>query len=185
MREYNITKKILKLKALILDVDGVLTPGGIWYSDSGDQGKRFEVKDGLGLVALTTIGLKTAIITGKQSQLLEKRACELRISELYQKSPYKIPPFESFIEKYGFTEDEICFVGDDVIDIPVMERCGFSACPGDAVYFVREKADFVACNSGGKGALREICEVIIAARTGHYPADRFLLEFARSLSQRK
>lgn len=173
MVSYNLTKKIAPLKALVLDVDGVLTPGGIWFSDFGEQFKRFDVKDGLGIVALGRLGIRTAIITGKQSALLEKRAGELRVSDLYQNRPFKMPALIEFAEKYSLEMSEIGFVGDDVIDIPVMEACGFSACPSDAAFAVRRSADWVARFPGGNGALREIVEIIVSAKTGLYPPDEF------------
>ena len=100
MREYNLNEKILPLKAILLDVDGVMTPGGIWYSDSGDQFKRFDVQDGLGLVSLRELGMKIGIVTGKKSELLKKRAGELRVDDLYQESPLKMPAFEDFAAKH-------------------------------------------------------------------------------------
>lgn len=181
MRSYNLTSKITPLKALVLDVDGVLTPGGIWYSDTGDQFKKFDVKDGLGIVALGKLGIRTAIITGKESQLLEKRAGELRVSALYQNRPYKVPALKEFAAKFGLELSEIGFVGDDIIDIPVMELCGFSACPSDAVQQVQKTADWVARRSGGNGALREIVDIIVSAKTGLYPPDEFFIEWAKQI----
>jgi len=182
MREYNIFKKILPLKAVLLDVDGVMTPGGIWYSDSGDQFKRFDVRDGLGLIALSEVGIRLGIITGKQSKLLEKRASELRIEKVYQKTPFKVPALTDFAESFDLKLEEIAFIGDDVIDIPAMELCGFSACPGDAPYTVKRVVDWQMRASAGFGALREISELIIAAKGTGFPADDILLDWARKLS---
>jgi 3-deoxy-D-manno-octulosonate 8-phosphate phosphatase (KDO 8-P phosphatase) len=181
MVSYNLAKKIVPLKALVLDVDGVLTPGGIWYSDSGDQFKPFDVKDGLGIVALGRLGILTAIVTGKQSALLDKRAGELRVTDLYQNRPYKMPVLIEFAEKHGLEMSEIGFVGDDVIDIPVMNACGFSACPSDAAFAVRRNADWVSRYTGGKGALREIVEIIVSAKTGLYPPDEFFADWVDEL----
>ncbi|HHS50981.1 MAG TPA: phenylphosphate carboxylase subunit delta [candidate division Zixibacteria bacterium] len=181
MREYNIMKKLAKLEALVLDVDGVLTGGGLHYFDNGGQGKVFDVKDGLGLVALGALGVRLAIITGKRSDLVERRAGELRVEDLYQGYPFKVPALEDFLVKRGLDPQNVGFVGDDVIDIPAMRICGFSACPSDAVFAVRRAVDWVARDAGGAGCLREIAEMILSAKTGHFPPDEFLFRWAQNL----
>ncbi len=184
MRSYNLNIKIAPLKALVLDVDGVLTPGGIWFTDNGDQLKRFDVKDGLGVVALRKLGMFTAIITGKKSALLEKRAGELRVTDLYQGQRYKMPALKDLGSKHGLDFSEIGFIGDDVIDIPAMDICGFSACPSDAASAVKRSADYVSRQPGGKGAIREIVEIIIAAKTGAYPPDDYFTAWAKELAEK-
>jgi len=185
MRSYNLTLKISKIEALLLDVDGVLTPGDIWYSDSGDQFKSFDVKDGLSIAALRELKMKIGIITGKHSDLVGRRAGELNISDLYQNSPNKIPAFEDFMAKHGLVDEQVAFVGDDVIDAPVMARCGFSACPSDASAIAKRTADWVSRYPAGHGAVREIAEIIIAAKTGEYPPDRFFLKWVENLPERR
>lgn len=184
MRSYNLNEKIAPLKAVVLDVDGVLTPGGIWFTDRGDQLKRFDVKDGLGVVAMSKLGMTTAIITGKESILLAKRAGELRITDLYQGQPYKIPALEDFAGKHALNFEEIAFIGDDAIDVPAMDLCGFSACPSDAASSVKRAVDYVSRHPGGQGAIREIVEIIIAAKTGFYPPDEFFFAWAKELSKK-
>ena len=183
MRSYNIIGKLRSLEALVLDVDGVLTPGGIFYLDSGDQFKRFDVKDGLGLVAMRSLGVRLALITGRHSELLERRAADLGVEDLYQGHNHKVSALRDFVSKRGLDLDRVGFVGDDVIDIPAMEICGFSACPSDAASAVRRSADWTMRMRGGYGALREIAEMIIAAKTADFPADKALIEWARNLEK--
>ena len=185
MAEYNLTEKIRPLEALIIDVDGVLTPGGIWYSDEGDQLKRFDVKDGLGLVALGELGMKLGIITGKTSKILEKRASELRVDALFQNRPNKIPTYRELRDSWELRDEQIAMAGDDVIDIPLFDVCGFSVSPADGAPAARRAADWVTRAPGGKGALREICEIIISAKTGIYPPDEFLMKWTRNLPKNR
>ncbi|MCK5832155.1 HAD-IIIA family hydrolase [bacterium] len=184
MITYNIVKKLSELEALVLDVDGVLTPGSLEYLDDGNQGKFFDVRDGLGLVALTGLGIQLAIITGKSSELVERRASELRVKDLYQGYSYKVPALDDFLSKRGLKADRVGFVGDDVIDIPAMERCGFSACPANSVFAVRRLAHWTTRASSGQGCLRELAEMIISAKTGCFPPDKFLIDWARELEIR-
>ena len=185
MRSYNIIKQLRELDALVLDVDGVLTPGGIFYLDGGDQFKRFDVKDGLGAVAMGGFGVRIAIITGKRSEIVARRAAEIGVEDLYQGYGFKVPALEDFIGKHDLDPARIGFVGDDIIDIPAMELCGFSACPADAAFALRRSVDWVTRSPGGYGALREIAEMIISAKSGQFPADSALLEWARKLEGKR
>ncbi len=181
MRSYNLISKILPLKALLVDADGVMTCGGIFRCNSGDELKRFDVKDGLALYALRKFGMRVGIITGKNSELMKQRAKELRIEDLYQSFPVKMPAFEDFIGKHDLQPSEVAFVGDDVIDIPLMDACGFAICPSNAAHIVMNHADWITRASGGDGALREIVEMILAAKLGQYPPNKFLLDWASGI----
>jgi len=183
MRQYNLVKKIRPLKGMLLDVDGVLTPGGIWHSDYGDSFKKFDVRDGLALFALHKLDIRLGIITGKESKIVGARAKELRIDDIYQDSPIKMPAFEDFTDKHGFDASEVAFIGDDIIDVPVMKACGFSACPSDGAFVARRNADWVTRASGGNGAIREVVEIIVSAKLGVYPPDTFFSEWVGYLPE--
>ncbi len=183
MRAYNIVSKLRELEALVLDVDGVLTDGVLEYLDDGGQCKTFDVRDGLGLVALSSLGVRLAIITGKRSNLVERRAGELGVEDLYQGYPYKVPALEDFLGKYKLDASRTGFVGDDVIDLPAMEICGFSACPADAVPAVRRAAVWTTRARAGAGCLREIAEMIVSAKAGRFPADEVFCSWAKGLKK--
>jgi 3-deoxy-D-manno-octulosonate 8-phosphate phosphatase (KDO 8-P phosphatase) len=153
--------KITPLKMLLLDVDGVLTDGAIIWDDNGVQSKSFNVKDGFGIHALRRLGFKVGIITGKISQVVEHRATELKLDELHQGQVRKVPVYDEIKAKYGFTDAQIAYVGDDLLDMPLLERVGFSAAPADAHPEVLGMVDYVSRHPGGNGAVREVIEFII------------------------
>jgi 3-deoxy-D-manno-octulosonate 8-phosphate phosphatase (KDO 8-P phosphatase) len=164
----NITEKLKKIKLLILDVDGVMTDGRIIMDDKGREIKNFHVRDGHGLKVLQRYGIGVAIITGRQSKVVEHRAKDLDIKDVYQKVFNKKEVFEKILKKRKLSADEAAFVGDDIIDIPVLKSVGFSAAVGDAMEVVKKSVDYVAKNNGGRGAVREICEMILKAQ-GRWP----------------
>ena len=155
-------KECLKnIKLLLLDVDGVLTDGRITYNSDGTETKSFDVKDGHGLKMLQRAGINIGIITGRKSSVVEHRAQELGINLLYQGALDKLVPFQEILEKYSVKEDEIAYVGDDIVDLPILQRVGFSATVADALPEVKERVDYIAERAGGKGAVREICDLIL------------------------
>ena len=168
MRFKNLAPILKNLQVLILDVDGVLTSGGIIYSSSGDEQKRFDVKDGLGLVMLNGLGLYSAIITGRSSDIVERRAKELRIDFVLQGYPIKLPAYEELKSELKLPDSAFGFVGDDLIDLDVMRQVGFSAAPADAHPAVKKLAHYVCRRNSGAGALREIVDLIIAFRRGEF-----------------
>ncbi len=170
MNYVNLAPKIFRLKLLILDMDGVLSEGGIFITSSGENFRRFDVKDGLGLVVLRSLNIKTAIISGKRSEVVYRRAEELKFDYIIQGQPKKIPSYERLLEENGFKDENAGFIGDDLIDIDVMKRVGFSAVPCDAHPAVRREADYVCRKKGGQGAIREITDLIIAFRTAVFGA---------------
>jgi 3-deoxy-D-manno-octulosonate 8-phosphate phosphatase (KDO 8-P phosphatase) len=156
--------KLKKISLLLLDVDGVMTDGGIIYDASGLETKRFNVKDGHGIKMLQRYGVEVGIITGRTSIVVDNRSRELGISLVYQGSLKKLDSYEDIKQKTGLADDQIAFMGDDVIDVPVLRRVGFSAAPLDALSEVLSVVDYVATLPGGCGAVREICDHILKAR---------------------
>jgi 3-deoxy-D-manno-octulosonate 8-phosphate phosphatase (KDO 8-P phosphatase) len=154
-------ERLQKIRLLLLDVDGVLTDGGIVYDDRGVQTKIFDVKDGHGLKLLQRAGLRVGIITGRQSEVVNIRARELGIEVVHQGAREKLVPYREVLAGLGLTDAEVAYVGDDLPDLPVMQRVGWSAAPADAVEEVRAQADYVTVCGGGRGAVREVCELLL------------------------
>lgn len=156
-----VAEKIRAVRLLVLDVDGVLTDGRIIYTDSGVEVKAFDVKDGHGVKLLARGGVDTALVTARTSRVVEVRAENLGIGLVYQGMLDKRKAFDDILEKTGLEPRELAYVGDDLVDLPVMRRVGFSATVADAVAEVRDGADYVATRPGGRGAVREVCELIL------------------------
>lgn len=157
-------EKLKKIKLLILDVDGVLTDGRIIFDSNGIESKFFNVKDGHGIKMLQRCGIEVGIISGRESVVVTNRAIELGIGQVYQKSLDKMVPYRQMLEATGLTDEEVAFMGDDVIDIPILRRVGFAAAPADAVAEVLPFAHFVSRNRGGWGAVREVCDMLLKAQ---------------------
>ena len=154
-------ERLKKIKLLILDVDGVLTDGRIIFDSNGIESKFFNVKDGHGIKMLQRSGVEVGIISGRESQVVYNRAVELGIGQVYQKALDKLVPYRQMLEATGLTDEEVDFMGDDVIDIPILKRVGFAAAPADAVNEVLPFVQFVSKNRGGWGAVREVCDLIL------------------------
>lgn len=157
-------EKLIPITLLLLDVDGVLTDGTIIYSDSGEEIKAFNVRDGHGLKLLMRAGLEVALLTARESKVLLHRARDLGITTVYQKAIDKLAAYRAIIDERKIEDRNVCFVGDDIIDIPVLRRVGFSAAVADAVPEVKEVVDYVTGQAGGKGAVREVCELLLKAQ---------------------
>ena len=156
-----MNEKLKHIKLLLLDVDGVMTDGRIVYDGNGLETKFFNVKDGHGIKMLQRYGIEVGIITGRTSIVVDFRARELGITLLYQGSLKKLESYADVKLKTGLEDSQIAYMGDDIIDVPVMRLVGFSAAPPDALPEVLAVADFVSVNSGGKGAVREVCDLIL------------------------
>jgi 3-deoxy-D-manno-octulosonate 8-phosphate phosphatase (KDO 8-P phosphatase) len=156
-----IQERLEKIKLLLLDVDGIMTDGRIIYTNDGQETKAFDVKDGHGLKLIQRAGIKVGIITGRQSQVVIKRAEELGIEFLYQGSRDKLEPYHEILQKTGLTDEQVAYVGDDVVDLPVLTRVGFAATVIDAVEDVKPYVHYVTERPGGRGAVREICDLIL------------------------
>ncbi|PLX15167.1 MAG: 3-deoxy-D-manno-octulosonate 8-phosphate phosphatase [Candidatus Muiribacterium halophilum] len=149
------------IRLVILDVDGTLTDGGIYYSEEGVEIKRFNVKDGLGIICGMKHGLRFAIITGRKSNIVMRRASELGITDIYQGVHNKVESLMSIIAKYRVNPDEVAYVGDDLNDLSVMEKIAMPMCPSDAVEEVKKISKFISKRKGGEGAVRECVEHVL------------------------
>ena len=157
-------ERLKKIRLLLLDVDGVMTDGRIIFDSNGVESKFFNVKDGHGIKMLQRSGVEVGIISGRESMVVTNRAKELGITIVYQKAIDKLTPFRAILAETGLGEEEVAFVGDDVIDIPVLRRVGFAAAPADAVTEVLPFVHYVAKQNGGWGAVREVCDMILKAQ---------------------
>ncbi len=156
-----ISDNIKKIRMLLLDVDGVLTAGEIIYSDSGEQFKIFNVKDGLGIRLLMEAGLKVGIVTGRGGAALRHRCKNLGIDLIFEGVQDKALALNQAASKSGIMPEEIAFIGDDLPDLPVMKRVGLAIAVADAHELVRTAAHIVTQRPGGRGAVREACETIL------------------------
>ena len=151
----------MKIRMLVMDVDGTLTDGHIYMGPQGEAMKAFSCKDGHGIGSLLPkMGIVPVIITGRSSQIVANRARELRIEELYQGVADKLPLLKEIARRYGLEKDEIAYIGDDLNDWDCLEYCGLTGCPQDAEEAVKAIADFVAPRDGGRGAVRDFIEYI-------------------------
>lgn len=155
------------IKMLLLDVDGVLTDGRIIFGSDGLELKAFDVKDGHGLKLVQRCGIQVGIITGRESDIVSHRAAELGIEILYQGAKDKLVPYREILEQHDLADAEIAYVGDDVVDLPILRRVGFSATVADAIDEVKPHVDYIASRPGGRGAVREICDHILK-NNGHW-----------------
>lgn len=151
----------MKIKILIMDVDGTLTDGKIYIGSTGEIMKAFNVKDGMGITKLRKRGIIPTIITARQSDIVLNRAKELNITEIYQGIDNKVKKMKEIAAKYNCSLSEIAYIGDDENDIECMKLCGISACPSDAVEQVLNVTDFISESQGGQGAVREFAEYIL------------------------
>jgi len=159
-----ITRAAQKIRLLILDVDGVLTDGSIILDNAGNEYKAFHVRDGHGIKMLIRAGINVAIITGRNSKVVERRARELGITDVFQKCFDKRIAYRKLLGQYGLTDAEVACVGDDIVDIPIMLTAGLPVAVADATPEVRKYAALVTRNRGGRGAVREVSDLILRAR---------------------
>ncbi|MEJ2053423.1 MAG: HAD-IIIA family hydrolase [Calditrichaceae bacterium] len=153
--------KLFNIKMILMDVDGVLTSGEIIYSSSGEELKNFNSQDGLGIRLARMGGLITGIITGRESEMVRRRAGELKIDIISQGNFDKLKPYEEIKNQHGLSDEEIAFIGDDIPDICIMKRVGFSAAVSNARDEVKAISDYVTIAAGGYGAVREVIEKIL------------------------
>lgn len=165
MKTFDKFKDIAKkIRLLVLDVDGVLTDGSIILDNEGNEFKAFHVRDGHGIKMLEKAGVKVAIITGRHSKVVERRAHELGITEVYQRCHIKTVAYEHLLEKMGLSNEEVAYIGDDIVDIPIFKRVGLSIAVADATEETKASAMIVTTNRGGRGAVREVCEFILKSK---------------------
>lgn len=152
------------VRLAIFDVDGVLTDGTLWFGDAGEQMKGFHVRDGHGLRMLQDSGVALALLTGRRSVCVERRAAELGIAHVLQGVEHKAEGFARLLSATGLEAPQTAYMGDDVVDLPVMIRCGLAATVPEAPQVVRDRAHYVTRAGGGRGAVRELCERIMEAQ---------------------
>jgi 3-deoxy-D-manno-octulosonate 8-phosphate phosphatase (KDO 8-P phosphatase) len=156
-----LKSKAKKIKLLLLDVDGVLTDGRIILDNQGNELKAFHVRDGHGIKMVQRAGIIVGIITGRKSEVVNIRARELGITEVYQGAHEKIEVYDSILKKYGFRDDDIAYMGDDVVDVEVLKRAGLAVTVADADPFVKTHVDMITKTAGGRGAVRELINLIL------------------------
>jgi 3-deoxy-D-manno-octulosonate 8-phosphate phosphatase (KDO 8-P phosphatase) len=152
------------VRVLVLDVDGVLTDGTLYYSAGGEEMKAFNIQDGLGIKMLQAGGVEPAIISGRGSRALELRAQDLGVRHLVQGAEHKLAAFERLLRDLDLRSEQAACMGDDLPDLPLLERCGLAVTVPDAPDQVRARAHYVSRRRGGCGAVREVCELILAAQ---------------------
>ncbi len=152
------------IRLIVLDVDGVLTDGRIIIDESGTESRVFDVHDGYGIRKASAVGIRFALISGKESSVVTHRARDLGIAEVHQGVKDKLKVFRSLLTKHRLEPRAVCCVGDDEPDLPILLAAGFSAAPRDAVAAVRSAVDYVTTAEGGRGAVREIIEMILGSR---------------------
>ncbi len=159
-----LASKLRAIELFLIDVDGVMTDGGIYYSSSGEELKKFNIQDGYGLVKMQQAGIEVGIITGRVSKMVARRVEELGITKVYQNLDNKLEVYESIKKKMNLSDAQIAYMGDDEFDLPVLERVGFSAAPADAVGAVQKRVHFISKRNGGQGAVREVVDLILESR---------------------
>ena len=160
----DVFDKASRVRLVVFDVDGVLTDGSLYLGDDGQEYKAFHSRDGHGMAMLREAGVEIGIITGRTSQVVVHRMASLGIEHVYQGRREKLPAFEDLLRKLGFSADEVAFVGDDVVDLPILVRAGLAIAVADAHPLVLRHAHWQTPSPGGRGAARDVCELILEAR---------------------
>jgi len=165
MAEFSsIDRRAARIKLILMDCDGVLTDGRVWLTGSGEEQKAFNVRDGLGIELLHRAGIKTGIISGRSSEAVEKRVLELKIHFVEQGVVEKVSVFNRILSAAGVDDGAVAFVGDDLNDIPLMQRSEFAIAVNDAADETKAAAHYVTKAKGGYGAIREVAEIILKAQ---------------------
>lgn len=151
-------KFLNELKIVLTDCDGVLTDGGMYYYNNGVEGKKFNTRDGMAMQILMANGIKTGIITGENTKIVENRANKLKIDYLYMGVKNKYQILLEICEKENITPNNTAYIGDDINDLEILKNVGFSACPNDAMEEVKKICNFVSSKDGGKGVVRDVIE---------------------------
>jgi 3-deoxy-D-manno-octulosonate 8-phosphate phosphatase (KDO 8-P phosphatase) len=160
----DVLQKAAAIRLVIFDVDGVLTDGSLYLGDDGQEYKAFNSRDGHGMVSLLASGVDIAIITGRSSEVVRLRMASMGIQHVFQGHRDKLPPYEGLKTELGLADDQIAYVGDDVVDLPVMRRVGLAIAVQDAHPLVKQHAHWQTAKAGGRGAARDVCELIMEAQ---------------------
>ena len=169
-----LVARAAKVRLFIFDVDGVLTDGSLSYGAQGEMVKTFNVHDGLGIKLLQESGVKTAIISARITSITTARAKDLGIDFVHQGGPDKLTPFKALLNELGLEQDEVAFIGDDVVDLPLLRRVGFAVSVPNGRKEAHQHAHYITEAPGGRGAVREICEFVLRAQ-GSY--ERVMAQF--------
>ena|ERR1700722_9757612 len=166
MREENSgsNSALERIRAVAMDVDGVLTDGGVWWGPNGEEWKRFSFADIMGVSLARRAGIALALISGEDSPLVDRYAAKMHIAHVFKGCREKAAALREFAASTGIDLADICYIGDDINDLPAMHIAGFSACPANAVRDVRTNVKFVSKSTGGSGAVREVVDAIFTAR---------------------
>ncbi len=164
-----LTNRASAIELVITDIDGVLSDGLVYLDQQQNELKAFNIKDGLGIKWLLNHGIQVAVITGRESNIVARRMQELGVTEVHQKKPDKRACFESLLEKYQISDSQVAYLGDDLPDLPLINRCGLGVAVADAHWHLGQKADWQTPSNGGQGAFRELAELILTAK-GLLPA---------------
>jgi len=159
-----LRERASKIRMLVLDVDGVLTDGKLYFDHAGNEMKAFNSRDGMGMKALQRVGIEVAVITGRKSEAVAQRMAQLGIQYVYQGREDKLEAFLELLKVTGLDPQQVCFSGDDWIDLPVLLRVGLAVSVADAEERVKQQAHWITRRNGGDGAVREICNLILAAQ---------------------
>ncbi|ALA59870.1 KdsC family phosphatase [Nitrospira moscoviensis] len=177
----NALLRVLKgIRLFATDVDGVLTDGGMYYSEAGDELKKFNTRDGMGIKLLQKAGVITAIVTQERTKLVARRADKLTIPELHQGVMDKLSMIREMADRYRLSLQQVAYIGDDINDLEALSAVGFSAAPADAMPRVKAAVDYVCEKKGGEGAVREIAEMILEAQGAEFEVRGATSEVRRS-----
>jgi len=160
----NIDDRCRKIELIFSDVDGVLTDGGVLYDNQGIEIKKFHIRDGLGIRLWQKAGFKFGVLTARTSHIVKLRAAELNIEIVRQGFEDKLPVAKEAVDELGLSPDQVCFIGDDLTDLPVMQYVGVGIAVADAAAEVRDAADYVTNSPGGRGAVREVAELLLKSK---------------------
>ena len=156
-----VQKKAAKIKLILFDVDGVLTDGGIIIDNRGVEAKRFDVRDGQGITSLIHFGIKIGFITGRYSNIVRRRAKELGVTMVYQNVKDKVQIYDRIKRKTGLKDEQIAYMGDDILDLPVLRKAGFAITVRDGWPGLKSRVDYMTKSAGGRGAVREVSELVL------------------------
>ena len=159
-----VATRASRISVLLIDVDGVLTDGRIVYAEYGDELKFFDVQDGAGLVFWNRMGLTSAIITARKSRLLKRRAKELRVDFLAQGCLLKLPMYEKLLKRFRVSDEQVCAIGDDLMELPILRRAGLAVAVPNAVDEIKRVSHYITQRPGGRGAVREVVDIILKAK---------------------
>jgi 3-deoxy-D-manno-octulosonate 8-phosphate phosphatase (KDO 8-P phosphatase) len=170
----NFKTKLTRVKAIVLDVDGVLTDGSVTLMPDGEQVRVMNIKDGYALQLAVKKGYKVAIISGGRSEMVRKRLNGLGITDVYLGAHTKIDVYKELLEIYSLTDDDILYMGDDIPDYEVMKRVGVPTCPNDAAQEIKDICLYISYNKGGKGAVRDVIEQVMKVQNNWFDDDGFV-----------